>query len=639
MAMMQPNPTPALNLNARNAQEEKGSGLNIVQSDYSDGHSLEKGHAEWKPGFWAQFPWTGIGALVGVLICSAAAVIVVNVSNGRAKSQWKLHAAPNVLLNIFTSIASILITMAVSQGIAISWWRKALKGATVEQLHNSWSFSSSVAALVKKYKFWNLIALAALCTKFAIIDSTLFQKSLTAESALGPARPVGIYVFPVEDFPPTGILNQNGNQTAEMTYAMSFDQSAWLTSWAGISGSYLNGFQPCDGVCGLNYTGIGFSSSCTYTNTSVSRSATSVDANNNELLSLKITHQWPTAERPYSHLLLNWVSWVSDSDGTTPNPDCKGQLGNLTCELRPAVIDYPVVISNTSFSTRDPREKSFNYVVSLGSLNTKAGYSEPYFMSDPTADNQLDNFTIVRTIDIAESPKSHGNTSLGGIALALAGFYDSSATVSYIPSNTSSTTPSTTTSLSPNVSPSGFFSAILQNQDFQDGCPTGFGGPISLDSSFQYSDFLYNVNLLTLLLSDDIFSRANFTGPTRDYNSSAYSSYVDATARLVGADQLASDAIYVTRLEFAWGALASTVVVVLLILPSYWGFWQLGRKVSLGPLEIANAFEAPAFDHVSTGNGHVEGVLKAVGRTKVKYALHEHQVHGVKLGFRGDAAA
>ena len=35
---------------------------------------------------------------------------------------------------------------------------------------------------------------------------------------------------------------------------------------------------------------------------------------------------------------------------------------------------------------------------------------------------------------------------------------------------------------------------------------------------------------------------------------------------------------YLTHYRFMWGAIAATTICVLLVLPVYWGFWQLGRK-------------------------------------------------------------
>jgi hypothetical protein len=67
------------------------------------------------------------------------------------------------------------------------------------------------------------------------------------------------------------------------------------------------------------------------------------------------------------------------------------------------------------------------------------------------------------------------------------------------------------------------------------------------------------------------------------------------------------------------GALATMVFCILCVLPSYWGFWQLGRKVTLGPIEIASALGAPVLQQPHTRAGDVDILLKEVGGRQVRY--------------------
>lgn len=60
---------------------------------------------------------------------------------------------------------------------------------------------------------------------------------------------------------------------------------------------------------------------------------------------------------------------------------------------------------------------------------------------------------------------------------------------------------------------------------------------------------------------------------------------------------------------------------------------QLGRSVTLGPLEIAYAFQGPAFAGVTDTNGHVSDLVKAVGDTRIKYAEVVDE-GGSKLAFK-----
>lgn len=72
----------------------------------------------------------------------------------------------------------------VAKGIFIAWHEdasanrdKALKGSTVEDLHKSWSFSTSVLELLTAGRSFNLVALAALTAKMALVDNLLLQKA------------------------------------------------------------------------------------------------------------------------------------------------------------------------------------------------------------------------------------------------------------------------------------------------------------------------------------------------------------------------------------------------------------------------------------------------------------------------------
>jgi hypothetical protein len=76
--------------------------------------------------------------------------------------------------------------------------------------------------------------------------------------------------------------------------------------------------------------------------------------------------------------------------------------------------------------------------------------------------------------------------------------------------------------------------------------------------------------------------------------------------------------IYHSDYGFMAGAIATMLFCVLCVLPSYHGFWKLGRKVTLGPLEIASAFQAPILDGQSRGR-EVDVLLKEVGDRQVRY--------------------
>lgn len=81
----------------------------------------------WNPGFWVRFPWIGLSALLGVLLCSASSVVVLEVSNGQSETEWPQRIPPNVLLNLINNVANTCFTIAIGKrGVprGLSIWPK-----------------------------------------------------------------------------------------------------------------------------------------------------------------------------------------------------------------------------------------------------------------------------------------------------------------------------------------------------------------------------------------------------------------------------------------------------------------------------------------------------------------------------------
>lgn len=84
------------------------------------------------------------------------------------------------------------------------------------------------------------------------------------------------------------------------------------------------------------------------------------------------------------------------------------------------------------------------------------------------------------------------------------------------------------------------------------------------------------------------------------------------------------------HVDFAWffGAVAVELLCIALVLPTYWGWWRLGRPVSFSPLEIAKAFEAPLLSDCNS-NSSGRDIAKAAGNVEVQYgATNGSMRHG-----------
>ncbi|KAF2027386.1 hypothetical protein EK21DRAFT_72062 [Setomelanomma holmii] len=83
---------------------------------------------------------------------------------------------------------------------------------------------------------------------------------------------------------------------------------------------------------------------------------------------------------------------------------------------------------------------------------------------------------------------------------------------------------------------------------------------------------------------------------------------------------LATHSIYDTDFRYMAGAIVVSVLSVIAIGVTFYGWWDLGRTVSLSPLEIAKAFDAPLLAQVGSNldlshNKH----LGAIATARVRY--------------------
>lgn len=62
--------------------------------------------------------------------------------------------APNVVLSMINAMSSLALTVAVSEGVAIAWWRHAMQGSTVAQLHHQWQLSSGLVGRQLRVKLY-----------------------------------------------------------------------------------------------------------------------------------------------------------------------------------------------------------------------------------------------------------------------------------------------------------------------------------------------------------------------------------------------------------------------------------------------------------------------------------------------------
>jgi hypothetical protein len=87
----------------------------------------------------------------------------------------------------------------------------------------------------------------------------------------------------------------------------------------------------------------------------------------------------------------------------------------------------------------------------------------------------------------------------------------------------------------------------------------------------------------------------------------------------VQATKTSTELIFKVQYQYLLAAAAVMLFSVAAIIPTFLGFWVIGRKISLSPLEVANAFNGPLLRNVKLSNAPIEGLMKEIGETPVKY--------------------
>jgi hypothetical protein len=226
-----------------------------------------------------------------------------------------------------------------------------------------------------------------------------------------------------------------------------------------------------------------------------------------------------------------------------------------TCSIDAAVVEYPILIQNTTVT----REK-------------------------------LPNITVVSTYisagDLPTASAGQGAGPLEGLNDFLGFYLESSTTLIIDPSRDRSIYSGG--SLFADL----FFIPEISNYDdsIPRSCVLEFSSPTEyvLDSMY---DFMFRASLQASTATDvQTFS-------------------VQRTTLAL---------IFYSNYRFLAAALAVMLLALLAVLVLLWGWWKLGRHVSLSPLETARAFGPPAMREAGS-NSAVDGILEAIGDMGVRY--------------------
>jgi hypothetical protein len=498
----------------------------------------------WRPGF-RHFPWIGGIAIVVIVFCVAGCVVIITLSDDQPVVSWKFQ--PAVWLAVISSITNVSIAASLSQGVSIAWWRSALHGTNLENLHHIWSFGKGNFRITRKWsKDVIKMALVALVVTIAtIISNPLLQRATHVRSGYKTGD-VRMLIDMMEDplYQAYGLV-QYGIPSNTLVYT-NFVGS--VQNWYGkipISTSVIPGYY-CNGTCEGVVTSPGLDPNCSWTTTLLN--LTDPDNNGALLFSTNFTRFQNSFDETVLSLEVLYSAEVDDH--------CVATIKSEQCNISAAMVQRPILIENQVLSfDRDKATQligriysAFDSIYALegedaGPLSVLHWLGEFYFLSSFTLDLDLSS---TETAILA-----HGIVAAG--------------------------------------------------QQYE------FTGNTSATSQCSYTWRPPTADILNAM--EEVLFRM------------AYSPGVDfypMTNQTFSAHQVTPTLVFHSNYRYLAGAVSVMLLALLAVCIPLWGWWELGRPVSLSPVETAKAFGAPLLQKASK-SANADDLMHEIGALPVRY--------------------
>ncbi|KAH8807889.1 hypothetical protein F5884DRAFT_790385 [Xylogone sp. PMI_703] len=573
-------PLPAMStVSMVSSRESAPKYVKVSESSWSGDDNSPRGDGNaWLPGFWQQFPCKGIFSLTGCVGCIIASIVVLVVSDGQPTSSWRL--SPTVYLAFLMTLTNVLARYTFNEGVKIAWWYRALRGSSVRDLRDHWEHADGFWSALFSGRRFNLTALGSIAVTVMVIDQPLIQRASTVVS-VHKTSPANVTMNIAREIPWgfTGVETSRSKTVQVMTQPMiaafndhNSQTPIQQTSWG------------CNDTCVGFVEAGGLAAKCNSTTRPVEYSWQGGKVGALSSSPFNVNFSIVASAAPSNSSYFGKPSQIIMNVGYTNNSgytNCTGLRTETTCYLSSATLRYPINVTRNVLTIGDV-------------LNSEAIDSQPA----PTLEFAG---TDIETDDII--------WTLGGLYVAASNLFSSNATYTW---------------------------------------NTGIGGTLRLPDtlSSQFLELgpmdLNNVNNSAMLLSPNVCT-ANWADPT----SFILSSFNDMTFRLslyaanfpfrdTGAPSPAqivamqkSSAINVFNSDYRF-LIASTVITmvsILLITPIFAGWWELGRRVTLNPIEVAKAFDAPSLQGPGS-NAPLPQLVAIMGNRGLKFGEVETLVTG-----------
>jgi hypothetical protein len=571
-----------------------------------------------------------IGLTVGI-------VVVLLVSDGKDVDSWctktvkiaghyrKWRVSVSAWISLFNFVTGKALAVMFAEAVAVSWWVDALRGQTLKRLHFRWEVGQSIFTIILRRRLWGWICVASIAfTTFTALE-TLLQTASSSTTILS-TYPANMTATLADALPAgfSGVVAALGHDTFGTVYLtptfVQIVQNHTIQSPVYID---LDGCASTSNVsCATTLTGVGFQYTC-----KASRSGLQVPLSTND----------GSVAQPS-----NTVFQVDVQEGdwsialNTLWQDEKGYTGlvvaNRNCTLVPALVEYPVNVTQRTVTLQSPTS-TVNWTADSTGMDENLLRVDKVLKILPMPD-----YDKAVEGEFFLSPGSHN--TLGGISLALSRLFDSSISLE-----------SDVTNDGADVFVQGSFAAPYA-QFAQGTTNNNF-----LDNTYSspMDELLSNIRDIMFRSSVAIAEHkvADYVWTNDTSQPDAQGSNVPSQAITHLGEYRIYHTAYKTNTLILGIGVGLMAVAVLAIMPLFWGFWRLGRKVSMSPLEVAKALHYSTITDPQTGaaeahsvldvRGHpdrppqfgsnfsVDELIELLGKTKVKYGEVAPNILGMGL--------
>ncbi|KAF2005703.1 hypothetical protein P154DRAFT_571000 [Amniculicola lignicola CBS 123094] len=537
----------------------------------------------WKTGVWVRFPWCGFGALIGIVLLTGLSAGILLAIKGTSTDSWRVGSAlPQVYISVMDMLMNFLMFFALSNGLVTIFWRQLMNGTTLSTMHDTYESSSfwPALALVARFRF-NLVAVACLLAATSAVRGPLFQRALTmddnAQLSVRGSLDIKLAPYPVPEYFQSASDNSDtGNvYTAQFLKALQAPNSGVVLpndQWEEECGDRCNGLVKS----------FAFKADCTTSTRSFDLNALLEECksctNDECLSSCRANVQSPlfsiSYQRDGGKQVLNLTTFYKDKSA------CQGDIQVHTCSLLQVTADIPIVIENGTVSHTDEKLDAKIYD---GEMPLDPSLLERFW---PMAISSMFPPVSFNATPNADFSKVQSSKCIGSSCTGNGTRNDDNASL--------------------------FFNDA--SVIYATGAQSASGGesPLcGLTWTDPMPDMISRMQALALRITLDMATSPVASLPLAP----SWTKSVPVTGFRVSTIYNVSPALIAI-------ATVLSIIGVVAVLPLYNGFWEMGRRVSLNPLEIARALGAPILEGLD-GNATAEDVVMERGGMGVRYGVVE----------------